>query len=161
MSHKSNHTSEVLPELPEMEGYRIVIVNTAWNRKITEKLEVAAIKTLLKAKVLKNDISVVTVPGAFELVFAAKRVIKALDPHAVICLGCIIKGETPHDIYLSEAVSQGIMQLNIDKGVPVIFGVLTTNNMDQAMDRAGGEHGNKGAEAALAALHMAYFNEKI
>ena len=146
MSHKSNHTSEVLPELPEMEGYRIVIVNTAWNRKITEKLEVAAIKT---------------VPGAFELVFAAKRVIKALDPHAVICLGCIIKGETPHDIYLSEAVSQGIMQLNIDKGVPVIFGVLTTNNMDQAMDRAGGEHGNKGAEAALAALHMAYFNEKI
>nr|MBP8943630.1 6,7-dimethyl-8-ribityllumazine synthase [Saprospiraceae bacterium] len=77
------------------------------------------------------------------------------------CLGCIIKGETPHDIYLSEAVSQGIMQLNIDKGVPVIFGVLTTNNMDQAMDRAGGEHGNKGAEAALAALHMAYFNEKI
>ncbi|MEP7268011.1 MAG: 6,7-dimethyl-8-ribityllumazine synthase [Saprospiraceae bacterium] len=161
MSKTTNLVASALPDLPNMEGYAFAIINTAWNRNITEKLEVGAMKTLIAHKVKKNDIKVYTVPGSFELVHAARRVIKSADVHAVICLGCIIKGETPHDIYICHAVSQGIMQLNIETKVPVIFGVLTTNTMEQALERAGGSIGNKGVEAAYTAMQMALFNHHL
>ena len=156
---KKNISSGGQPPLPSMAGYQFVIVSSLWNREITEKLEVAAFKTLLKHKVKENDIEIRLVPGAFELVFGAKRAIKDITPDAVICLGCIIKGETPHDVYIAQAVAQGIMDLNLLKGVPVIFGVLTTNDFEQALERAGGKMGNKGEDAALAALHMALLNQ--
>lgn len=159
MSKRTNLTESALPELPSMAGYRFCIISTAWNREITEKLEVAAIKTLVRHQVKKNDLEVITVPGSFELVFAAKRVIKRSRPDAVICLGCVIKGDTPHDIYISQAVSQGIMQLNILRNTPVIFGLLTTLDLQQALERAGGKEGNKGTEAAITAMHMALLND--
>lgn len=156
---KNNITSGEQHPLPSMSGYRFAIISSFWNREITEKLEVAAFKTLLKHKVKENDIEIRQVPGSFELVFGAKRVIKDIKPDAVICLGCIIKGETPHDIYIAQAVAQGIMDLNLLKGVPVIFGVLTINDHAQAMERAGGKMGNKGEDAALAAMQMALLNQ--
>ncbi len=159
MSKRTNLAESALPELPSMAGYRFCIISTAWNREITEKLEVAAIKTLVRHQVKKNDLEVIIVPGSFELVFAAKRVIKRSRPDAVICLGCVIKGDTPHDIYISQAVSQGIMQLNILRNTPVIFGLLTTLDQQQALERAGGKEGNKGTEAAITAMHMALLND--
>lgn len=155
---KKNLAGTSGPELPSMSGYRFAIISSLWNRAITEKLEVAALKTLLKHKVKENDVQIVLVPGSFELVFGARRVIKDNKPDAVICLGCIIKGETPHDVYIAQAVAQGIMDLNLLKGVPVIFGVLTTNDLQQALERAGGKMGNKGEDSALAAMQMALLN---
>jgi len=157
MSKKNNLAGETL-KLPSMSGYRFAIISSLWNREITEKLEVAAFKTLLKHKVKENDIEIIRVPGAFELVLGAKRAIKNSKPDAVICLGCIIKGETPHDVYLAQAVAHGIMDLNLLKNVPVIFGVLTTNDYQQALERAGGKMGNKGEDSALAAIQMALLN---
>ncbi len=162
----SKHTSlalTALDPLPAMKGYKIAIISTAWNRHIVEKLESGVIMTLLSYGIDQDDITLITVPGAFELVFAAKRVKTTnfgLD--AIICLGCIIKGDTPHDVYICNAVSSGIMQLNLDgtyPHIPVIFGVLTTNTEQQAMERAGGTVGHKGAEAALTALYMIKFNK--
>jgi 6,7-dimethyl-8-ribityllumazine synthase len=161
MSKNTNLTENALPKLPDMSDYSFAIISTAWNRNITEKLEEGAIKTLLSQKVKKSEIKVYMVPGAFELVHAAKRVIKSGPIHAIICLGCIIKGETPHDVYICQAVSEGIMQLNIDHKTPVIFGILTTNNEAQALERAGGKKGNKGAEAAFTAMQMAIFKEQL
>ena len=161
MSKNSNLVENALPRLTDMSGFKFAIINTAWNRSITEKLEVGAIKSLLSHKVKKSDIKVYTVPGSFELVFAAKRIIKSASVDAVICLGCVIKGDTPHDIYICQAVSEGIMQLNINYKIPVIFGVLTTNNEEQAHERAGGSKGNKGAEAAYTAMQMALFNDRL
>lgn len=162
----SKHTSLSilsLDPLPSMDGYKIAIVSTAWNRHIVEKLESGAIQTLLDHGVDQDDITLIMVPGAFELPFAARKVKeKNLGLDAIICLGCVIKGETPHDVYICNAVSSGIMQLNLGStfpDVPVIFGVLTTNTEEQALDRAGGKVGHKGSEAALTALHMIKFNK--
>lgn len=161
MSKQTNLVESALPKLPDMSDYSFAIINTAWNREITEKLEVGAMKTLTAHKVKKSNIKVYTVPGSFELVHAAKKIIKMHPVNAIICLGCVIKGDTPHDIYICEAVSQGIMQLNIDYKIPVIFGVLTTRNEEQAHQRAGGAKGNKGSEAAYTAMQMALFDDKL
>ena len=120
MSHQSNFKPGKL-KTKDHTNYKIAIVNTQWNKAITTKLEDGAIKSLLDNKIKKSNISIHHVPGAFELVFAANRIVQQLKPDAVICLGCIIKGDTPHDIYICQAVSEGIMQLNIDHAVPVIF----------------------------------------
>jgi 6,7-dimethyl-8-ribityllumazine synthase len=98
------------------------------------------------------------VPGSFELPLAARMLIESNPLDAVILIGCVIRGETPHFDFISQAVAHGCMQLGLDTGIPVIFGVLTTNNLDQALDRAGGKHGNKGTEAAVTAIKMASFN---
>lgn len=158
MSKQENSATQHLAPLPNMSGYSFVIITAAWNAELTKKMEVAAIKTLTKHKVKKGDIQLIDVPGSFELVYAAQRAIKKYKPDAVICIGCIIKGETPHDIYISQAVANGIMNLNVNKSTPVIFGVLTTNNIQQARERAGGKMGNKGEDAALAAMQMALLN---
>lgn len=163
----SKHTSmddKALPKLPSMNGRKIAIISTAWNRQVLSKLEQGALDTLQEYHISPQDIDLSIVPGAFELGFASKK-IKSMGKHdAIICLGCIIKGETPHDVYICNAVSSGIMQLNLDREaphIPVIFGVLTTNDEAQALERAGGRVGNKGSEAALAALHMIQFNKSI
>jgi 6,7-dimethyl-8-ribityllumazine synthase len=148
-----------------MQGHKIALIGTAWNRHILEKLETGALNTLLEHGVSREDIILMIVPGAFELPFAAKR-LKTVhrDLDAIICLGCVIKGETPHDIYICTAVSNGIMQLNLDNDpphIPVIFGVLTTNNETQALERSGGTAGHKGIEAALTALHMINLNKHL
>lgn len=152
----SRDASPSLVNLPDGSSFKIGIVVSQWNADITNALLEGAQDTLLKAGVQSDNIEILYVPGAFELPWGARQIMKPGKRDAVICLGCIIQGETRHDEYIASAVASGIMQLGLMSGVPVIFGVLTTNTEEQAKDRAGGKHGNKGAEAAAAALQMAY-----
>ncbi len=140
--------------LPDGSGARISIVVSEWNETITESLYAACYQTLIDSGCNKENIIRKNVPGSFELVLGAKWAIENERPDAVICLGCVIQGETRHFDFICDAVANGIMKLNIDFSLPVIFGVLTPQNMEQALDRAGGKHGNKGVEAAVTALKM-------
>ncbi len=151
----SRDASPSLVNLPDGSSFKIGIVVSEWNADITNALLSGAKETLLKAGVLEDHIEVLYVPGSFELPWGARQIMKPGKKDAVICLGCIIQGETKHDEYIAAAVASGIMQLGLMSGIPVIFGVLTTNTEEQAKDRAGGKHGNKGSEAAVAALQMA------
>jgi 6,7-dimethyl-8-ribityllumazine synthase len=112
---------------------------------------------LLKHGVKAENITVVYVPGSFELVYGAKRIAGAVKPNAVIGLGCVIRGETPHFEYVCMGVTQGFAQLNAEGDIPYIFGLLTNNTLEQSTDRAGGKLGNKGVEAAVTAIKMAGF----
>jgi 6,7-dimethyl-8-ribityllumazine synthase len=135
-------------------GYKIGVVFSTWNKEITQVLYDGCKATLTEKGVQEEDIKSAEVPGAYELPLAAKYLLTHESLDAVICLGCVIKGDTKHDEYINNAVAQGIMQLSLHSGKPVIFGVLTPNDMQQALDRAGGIHGNKGVEAAMTALKM-------
>jgi len=150
-----------LSDIPSGKGRIVSIVAAEWNAEITDALLDGAVSTLLKQGVDKDDIFVYRVPGTFELTYAAKQVLKYEVTDAVIVLGAVIQGETRHFDFICQSVTQGITQLNLDYEKPVIFGVLTTNNMEQARDRAGGKLGNKGAEAAIAALKMMAFYDSI
>ncbi|MBI3140086.1 MAG: 6,7-dimethyl-8-ribityllumazine synthase [Sphingobacteriales bacterium] len=134
----------------------IVLVRTDWNAAVTEQLERGCIAVLEKYGVKKTI--VLTVPGAVEIPFAVKSYWehcgKKERPDAFIALGCVIRGDTPHFEYVCQAVTNGVLQLNLSLPVPTIFGVLTVNNEEQAMERIGGKHGHKGEEAALTALKM-------
>ena len=125
--------------IPSGQGKKVGIVVSEWNRDITFTLHEACKTTLEKHGVKTDHIFTIVVPGSFELPFAAKKLYEQNGLHAVICLGCVIKGETDHDIYINNAVSQGIMQLGLETGIPFIFGVLTPNNHEQALERAGGK----------------------
>lgn len=141
--------------LPDISTISIGIIVSEWNETITNSLKDGAYSTLLDFGLKKEQLKVYTVPGSFELPSAATMALESncfID--GVICLGCIIKGETRHDEYISQAVANGLMQLSLDYVVPVIFGVLTCDTMEQALDRAGGKHGNKGVEAAVSCLKM-------
>jgi 6,7-dimethyl-8-ribityllumazine synthase len=135
------------------------IVVSDWNSEITFALLEGAVNTLIKHGTLRENIIVRHVPGSFELTFGAKHIAEEHDVDAVICLGCVIQGETPHFNYICQGVSMGITQLNIDYNLPFVFGVLTTSNLQQAKERAGGKHGNKGDEAAITAIKMVALNQ--
>ena len=159
MATKNNNLSLFNPEdVPNSEGMRFAIVVSEWNSHITENLYTGAEKTLLSSGVKQNDIVRIDVPGSFELVFGAKVAAK-YNYDAIICLGSVIKGETDHFDFVCNSVSQGIKDLNIQLDIPVIFGVLTDNTERQAIDRSGGENGNKGVEAAITAIKMAHLNK--
>jgi 6,7-dimethyl-8-ribityllumazine synthase len=138
---------------------KIGIVVSQWNNKITDGLYNGAFTTLIKSGVSENNIQKIEVPGSFELIFGAKIQSKK-EVDAIICLGSIIQGETKHFDYVCQAVSNGIKDLNITLDIPVIFGVLTDNTMEQALNRSGGKHGNKGIEAAVTAIKMAHLNQQ-
>tara|TARA_B100000795_G_scaffold76499_2_gene54503 strand:+ start:237 stop:719 length:483 start_codon:yes stop_codon:yes gene_type:complete len=145
--------------LPNGEKLKIGIVVSNWNSNITDGLYNGALETLLDLGLLPTNIFKLDVPGSFELIFGAKIIAKNnLD--AIICLGSLIKGETPHFDYVCQAVSLGVKDLNLDLNIPVIFGVLTDNNLEQAINRSGGKHGNKGIESAVTAVIMADLNSK-
>ncbi|HRB19421.1 MAG TPA: 6,7-dimethyl-8-ribityllumazine synthase, partial [Chitinophagales bacterium] len=139
------------------QGKAFGIVVAEWNKHITFELLKGCIETLLKHGVKEEDINVSYVPGTFELPFAAKKLAQNHHISSVICIGCVIKGETDHDIYINTSVAQALQTLNIQFDIPFIFGVLTPNTEQQAVDRAGGIHGNKGVEAAVTALKMCVF----
>ena len=157
MATELKNLSEIKGELPSGENRDFVIVVSEWNDKITSALLESAVETLKKAGVAEQNIETITVPGCFELPYAAQEVALLYKPHAVICLGCVIKGETPHFDYVCLAATHGILQAALNTRIPVIFGVLTVDNLRQAEDRAGGKYGNKGTEAALTALKMTKF----
>ena len=132
----------------------IGIVVSKFNEPVTSRLQAGALEALEQFGTLAEQIQVVRVPGAFELPLAAKALAQSQQVDAVICLGAVIRGETAHFEYISEYASQGIGKVSLEMGIPVIFGVLTTNTVEQAMERAEGSQRNKGAEAAHTAIEM-------
>ena len=145
--------------LPNSSNMKIGIVVSQWNNKITDGLYNGAYTTLIESGISENNIEKIEVPGSFELIFGAK-LLSRKDVDAIICLGSVIQGETKHFDYLCQAVSNGIKDLNISLNIPVIFGVLTDNTMEQAVNRSGGKHGNKGVEAAVTAIYMVHLNQQ-
>jgi 6,7-dimethyl-8-ribityllumazine synthase len=148
-------------QLPDGRGLCIGVVTSRWNQDITYALRDACQETLQAAGVEPDDIYGIEVPGAFELPMGARLLLEHRMPDAVICLGCVIKGETRHDQYIADAVARGLMDLGLRRGVPLMFGLLTTEDEQQARERAGGKHGNKGAEAAISALQMARLSREL
>lgn len=148
----SDYNNGSVPDAVEM---RFGIVVSDWNQEITWALLDGAVKTLKKHGATENNIIIRHVPGAFELTLGGQFFAEYDDVDAVICLGCVINGETPHFTFISQGVTYGITQLNLDYNIPFIFGVLTTENRQQAQERAGGRLGNKGDEAAVTAIQMA------
>ncbi|MBP5413187.1 MAG: 6,7-dimethyl-8-ribityllumazine synthase [Bacteroidales bacterium] len=155
MSEKKKNLSECenIPYI-QAKGLHVAVVTAEWNPDITFSMEKACILTLQQYGIASDCIINQRVAGSFELPFAAKQLILQKNVDAVICLGCIIQGETRHFDFIAQAVSTGIMNVGLECNVPVIFGVLTTNNMQQAIERSGGKHGNKGVEAAVACLKL-------
>ena len=145
--------------LPDSSDMKIGIVVSQWNNKVTDGLFNGAFTTLIESGVSENNIEKIEVPGSFELIFGAK-ILSRMDIDAIICLGSVIQGETKHFDYVCQAVSNGIKDLNITLNIPVIFGVLTDNTIEQAANRSGGKHGNKGIEAAVTAIKMAHLNQQ-
>ena len=142
--------------IPNAKDFRFGIVVSEWNSKITEGMFQGAFDALKDCGAINNNIVRWNVPGSFELIFGCKQITQSYDMlDAVIAIGSVIQGETKHFDYVCEAVSQGIKDLNVHGNIPVIFCVLTDNNMQQSIDRSGGKHGNKGTEAAIAAIKMA------
>jgi len=156
LKNLSDHDPDQIPDGSMM---RFGIVVSEWNEEITAALLEGSLKTLRENGVRQENIQVKAVPGSFELPFGARIVAEQFTPHAVICLGCVIRGETSHFDFICQGVTRGITELNLDYDIPFIFGVLTTENLQQAKDRAGGKHGNKGDEAAVTALKMAALNK--
>ncbi len=147
--------------IQDSSGFIIGIVVAEWNREITDNLLTGAQDTLEKHGVSPVNIPVEMVPGSFELTIGARMMLAKYKLDALICLGCVVKGETSHDEYINHAVAHGLTEIQLYTGVPCIFGVVTTLNMEQARDRSGGQHGNKGVECAIAALQMAHLRRKL
>lgn len=141
--------------IPDAKGLRFGIVVAEWNAEITEALYQGAIETLLACGAQMGDIIRWNVPGSFELIYGCKKMIADHKVDAAIAIGSVIRGETDHFHYVCSATSQGIKDLNVTLDSPVIFCVLTDDTLQQARDRSGGKHGNKGTEAAIAAIRMA------
>jgi 6,7-dimethyl-8-ribityllumazine synthase len=148
-------------EMPDAHNFRIGIVVAEWNHEITGKLLEGAIQTLVNNKVREENIFSYFVPGTFELTLGAQLVAENVFVDGIIVLGCVIRGETPHFDFICQGVTQGITDLNIKYNIPVIFGVLTTGNLKQAQERAGGKHGNKGDEAAVTAIKMVHLQREM
>ncbi len=141
--------------IPNAEAFRFGIVVSAWNGHITSNLYKGCLQTLLDCGAQAGNIEMIEVPGSFELIYGAARMLNSHTYDAIITIGCVIKGETMHFEFVCEGVTQGIKDLNAKGDVPVIFCLLTDNNEQQSLDRSGGAHGNKGIEAAVTAIQMA------
>ncbi|MFH1727335.1 MAG: 6,7-dimethyl-8-ribityllumazine synthase [Pseudomonadota bacterium] len=142
-------------------GKKIGIVFSRFNSFITDKLLEGALDALKRTGVIESDIKIVKVPGAFEIPVALKKMATTSELDAIICLGSVIKGNTSHNEYISSEVTKGVAQIMLETGVPVSFGILTPDTLEQAIERAGSKHGNKGFEAAMSAIEMADLFKKI
>ena len=161
MSSKDKNLSSKIVSEKKLTNKTIGIVWSRWNEDITIPLKDGCIKTLINNGLDKNNLTIIEVPGAFELPYGAKLLLGQQKMDAVICIGCVIKGETKHDEYINKTVAQSISMLGLSSGKPVIYGVLTPNDKQQALDRAGGKYGNKGDEAAITAIEMIYLQEQL
>jgi len=146
-------------DVPSAEEMTFGLVVSEWNTHITHALYEGCYNTLVKHGAKPENIFTMQVPGSFELTAGARILNGQQNVDAVICLGCVIKGETSHDEYINHAVAIGLTNLGLTTGKPHIFGLITTNNEQQALDRAGGKHGNKGVESAITAIRMAFLKK--
>jgi 6,7-dimethyl-8-ribityllumazine synthase len=156
-----NLQSEATQPKLDASGLRFAIVVSRFNNLITERLLRGAIEALEKSGAAKTDIEIVEVPGAFELPLASKKLAAKGEYGAVIAIGCVIRGETSHYDYVCSETARGLQLAQMDTGVPIIFCVLTCETQEQAMARAGGDHGNKGFDSGMAAIEMARLSEKL
>ncbi|TDE04667.1 6,7-dimethyl-8-ribityllumazine synthase [Flavobacterium hiemivividum] len=146
--------------VPKAKNFRFGVVVAEWNEAITEGLYNGAEQAFLENNVPAEHIIRWNVPGSFELIYGCKKMLQTQNVDAVIAIGCVIQGETKHFDFVCEGVTQGIKDLNVQTDIPVIFCVLTDNTMQQSIDRSGGIHGNKGTEAAIAAIKMAFIRQQ-
>ena len=158
---KTNLSAYSKNTIPSAKGMKIAVVVSSWNEEITEALFIGARKALIDNGCLEKDILRYDVPGSFELPSGAQYAAENKNPDAVICLGCVIQGETRHFEFICNAVANGLIQLNLRYQIPFIFGVLTPDTMEQARARAGGRHGNKGVEAAVTAIQMVMLKKSV
>lgn len=159
---KTNLSEHDANSVPSGKDYTIGIVVAEWNSDITNALAQGAYDTLIQYDVQPANIKLIHVPGSFELTSGADMLLGSDNTiDAVICIGCVIQGETRHFDFICEAVSQGVTNVSLKRERPVIFSLLTTNNMQQALDRAGGRHGNKGVEGAVTALKMVALQRQL
>jgi len=162
MASKNKSLSEYTKtNIQDAKNLKFAVVVSEWNTEITQALADGVYETLIKHKVKESNIITQFVPGSFELPLAASFFAETGEYDAIICIGCVIQGETRHFEFICDAVAHGIMNVNLNFGVPVVFGVLTTNDQQQARDRSGGKYGNKGVEAAITAMKMAYLKKNI
>lgn len=140
---------------PKGRGLRVGVVVARFNQEVTDRLLDGAMQAFRSSGVSKRAITVVSVPGAFEIPGAAQQLARSKKVHAVVCLGAVIRGETEHFHFVSAAAQEGILRVGLEAGIPVTFGVLTTNTVEQALERSGGKRGNKGYDSALDAVEMA------
>jgi len=143
------------------EGKKFALIVSRFNDFITEKLTSGAVDALIRSGARDEDIDIIKVPGAFEIPLIAKKAAKTGRYHAVICIGAVIRGATPHFEYVSAEVSKGIAMVSLESEVPVIFGIVTTDTIEQAIERAGTKAGNKGWDAAMSAIEMANLVEVV
>ena len=146
-------------KVPSAETMRFGIVVSEWNNNITDELLNGAVESLVKHGAKTGNIEIMHVPGSFELIAGARIMVRKHNPDAVICLGSVIRGDTPHFDYVCAGTTHGIAQLNIEYDIPFIFGLLTTDNLQQALDRCGGRLGNKGTACAITAIKMVALNK--
>jgi 6,7-dimethyl-8-ribityllumazine synthase len=158
---KINLSKHDVSKIPSAKGMKVVIVVSEWNPTITEALYIGATETLVASGCKKKNISHINVPASFEMPSAAQFVAEEKKADAIICIGCVVQGETRHFDFICDAVANGIVNVSLKYNLPVIFGVLTTNNMEQARARAGGKHGNKGVEAAVTAIKMVALKKSL
>ena len=151
----SKYDASQLPSADVLGRQRYTLVVADWNSEITYAMAQGAVDTFVRHGVPEDNIDIVHVPGAVELTYGAARITKEERVNAVIVIGCVIQGDTPHFDYVCQSVTQGVAMLNAQGKVPVIFSVLTTLNKQQALDRCGGKLGNKGVEGAYTAIRMA------
>lgn len=152
LKNLSDYDASTLPDAKDM---TFGIVVSEWNKEITHALYEGCYDTLIEHGAKEDQIHTIQVPGSFELTAGARLLAGRHNCDAIICLGCVIKGETSHNEYINQSVAQGLTNLSIASGRPFIFGLLTPNTLEQAQERAGGKHGNKGVEAAVTAIRMA------
>lgn len=162
MATKNSNLSTYNPDqIPSAKKMIFGIVVSDWNSEITHALLDGAYKTLIEHGAKEDNILVKHVPGSFELTLGAQFMAEYGDLDAIICLGCVIQGETRHFDFICQSVTHGITELNMNYNIPFVFGLLTTNNMEQAIARSGGKHGNKGVEAAITAIKMAALQKEM
>ena len=145
----------------DAKGKSFAVVVSRFNEFVTGKLLDGALDCLVRHSADEKNITIVWVPGSFEIPYAASKIAKSKKFDAVICLGTVIRGDTPHFDYIASEVTKGIARISLDTGIPVIYGVITTDNLEQAIERAGTKAGNKGWDAALSAIEMVNLFEKI
>ena len=161
MATKNHNLSDYdINSVPDAKGMKVGIVVSEWNNNVTGALLNGAVTTLKKHGVAENNIKVETVPGSFELIMGAQLMTKT-DVDAVIAIGCVIRGDTPHFDYICEGTTYGLARLNATQAKPVIYGLITTNDMQQALDRCGGKMGNKGDECAVTAIKMIALSRRL
>ena len=148
--------------ISDVSQLHIAVLQTDWNQAVVSKIHKSCVDTLLSLGIIKEHIHEYSVPGSYELPMGAKMILSGqIKPDAIICLGCVIQGETKHDDYINHTIARSINNIGLMSGTPIILGVLTTNSIDQAHARAGGDRGDKGIESAHAALKMISLKEKI